>query len=203
MNCRQATKSFLDVELGLAGEETRVAFESHVAGCVACTARVAAERRLTTQLEQLRLETPVEVDLTARVVARVARTAPALREEPSVWQLAWSAGGLVAFLVALLFGLWRLVPAVSVLAGESRTLVTGLWRTLSGLAAPLTALVSTLARMLGGMLRSLAALAQHLQSLEPLIITTVVLCTLTMATCIILVVGRDIRRPRLLEEEPR
>jgi len=203
MNCRQVTNSFLDIELGLAGKDTRLAFESHLAGCVVCTARVTAERQLTRQLEQLRVATPVELDLTARVLARVARTEPAQREEPTVWQLAWSAGGLIAFSVALLFGLWRLVPAVSILTTESRTLFTGLQRTISGLAAPLTALVSTLARMLGGMLRSLAGLAEHLQSLEPLFITTVAFCTVTMATSIILVVGRDIRRPRWIEEEPR
>ncbi len=82
-------------------------------------------------------------------------------------------------------------------------LLSGLGQALSGLAAPLAALGATLARMFGSLLRLLAGVARHLQSLEPLAITIVALCAVTMATGIVLVVGRDMRRPHWIEEEPR
>jgi hypothetical protein len=203
MSCKHARKKFVEVELGLARPALRAALEAHLAGCPACASWAAGERGLTADLALLQSEHPFTVDVSTRVAARVARLEPGAREPIGVPQLAWTSVLVVACGFGLLAGLWRIAPGLPGLVGEVRALAAGMWHALGGLAAPAAALAGTLAKSLGGLLATVGPLLATLKPLQPVVITTITLCAALMATSIVLVVGRDFRRPRWVGEESR
>lgn len=203
MTCRHLRSSFADLELELARPEERIRLEAHLAGCATCASWVAAERRLTASLVSLRTEMPFEIDVTARVRARLGRLAPAARSEVSVREFAWSAAAVGAFSVGLLLGLWRLAPALVPLVAEARATLDALGSAASTLLAPVAALISTAVKASGSLLASLGSVAGAIEALQPVAIGMVVLCALMMTASIVLVVRRDLQRPRWIQEEPR
>jgi hypothetical protein len=203
MRCRTAIKGILDAELALARPAVRAALDAHLAECAPCARLATRERSLTADLSSLRVASPILIDVTARVARHVAGAAPPAREETRLGPLvASTAGGILAG-VALLAGLWRVTPGLWELAGEARTLLAGVWLAASRLAEPAAALAATVARALGGLLASLGPVAESLEALQPVAIVTIAACSLMMVSSIVLVVGRDLMRPRWIREEPR
>jgi membrane protein DedA with SNARE-associated domain len=64
-------------------------------------------------------------------------------------------------------------------------------------------LLEAVAAVPGRLLATLAPLLSALEELQPVAIGMVALCAVMMATCIVLVVGRDMRQPRWIEEGSR
>ena len=203
MNCRTARKTLVDVELTLAAPEARGALATHLVGCAACASLASRERTLTAALSSLRVDCPLTVDVTGRVASRVAGLAPAAYEEVGLRQLAWSATAVVVFGIALLAGLWQMAPGLWGLAGEARKLMAGAWVALSGLLEPAAGWVATVVTSIGRLLAALGPVADTLETLQPVAIVTIVACSVMMVSSIVLVVGRDLMRPRWIREESR
>jgi hypothetical protein len=203
MRCRTARRVRLEAQLGLAAAAALEALASHRASCRDCAALEAAEQSLDAGLAALREERPVEVTVTARVLARIADVTPRPAVPATTAQLAWAAGTAAAFALGLLVGLAQLLPRVPGLAAEARLAATGIWVALGGVFSALEGLAGSLAVLVGRAVRSLTALAGPLESLQPLALATVALCSLMMATSITLVVVRDLRRTRWISQEPR
>ena len=203
MRCGTARRIRLDVALGLASRQTREALAAHLTGCRACACREPAEAALDAGLAALRAAPAVEVEVTARVLARIADARPLPAGPATTGQLAWAAGAASAFALGLLVGLVRLLPDVPVLASEARIAATGIGQALSGLVAAIGGLAGGLAKLLGHAITALAALAGTLESLQPLALATVALSSLMMAASIALVVARDLRHARWIAQEPR
>jgi hypothetical protein len=203
MNCRNARKTLVDVELELAAPEARASLEAHLADCAACASLASRERALTADLASLRVDCPLPVDVSARVATRVAGLTPTPYEEVGFRQLAWSTTAAVAFGIALLFGLWQMAPGLWGLAGETRKLMAGAWAAVAGLLEPVAAWLATVVSWSGRLLATLGPVADTLAKLEPVVIVTIVACSLMMVSSIVLVVGRDLMRPRWIREESR
>lgn len=202
LGCRKARSVFADLELGLGTPGEQAALESHLAACADCEAWADEERQLTATLAGLRIELPFEIDVTGRVATRIESLSPGHGHEVSVREFGWSAALVTACSVGLLLGLWSIAPGFPELVEKARLVGAAIGMTSSALMAPAAALVSTAAKLLGHLLASLGGVAGTLESLQPVAIGTVALCALMMTTSIALVVGRDFRRPRWIEEEP-
>jgi hypothetical protein len=203
MNCRTARKTLVDVELALAAPEARAVLGAHLADCAACTSLAARERALTADLSSLRVDWPFPVDVTARVATRVAGLAPGAHEQVGLRQLAWSTTAVVVFGVALLAGMWQMAPGLWGLAGEGRKLLAGAWTAISGLLEPAAGWIAGIISSIGRLLASLSPVVDSLATLQPVVIVTIVASSVMMVSSIVLVVGRDLMRPRWIREEPR
>lgn len=203
MNCRTARKTLIEVELDLAAPEARSALGAHLADCSACASLASRERAMTADLSSLRVDCPLPVDVTARVATGVAELAPRAHEEVGVRQLAWSTTAAVVFGIALLAGLWKMAPGLWGLAVETRNLMAGAWVALSGLLEPVAAWMANVVSSIGRLLATLGPVADTLATLQPVVIVTIVACSLMMVSSIVLVVGRDLMRPRWIREESR
>ena len=203
MNCRIARKALVDVEIELAAPEARAALEAHLADCAACASLASRERALTADLSSLRVDCPLPVDVTARVAKHVAGLAPGIHEEVGVRQLAWSSTAAAVFGIALLAGFWKMAPELWGLAAEARKLMAGAWVALSGLLEPAAAWIAKAVSSIGRLLAMLGPVADTLATLQPVVIVTIVACSLMMVSSIVLVVGRDLTRPRWIREESR
>lgn len=203
MNCRTARRTLIEDELALAGPEARAALGAHLADCDACASLAARERRLTADLSSLRAELPFPVDVTARVATRVAELVPGARDDVGVKQLAWSAAAVLVFGFALLAGLWQMAPELWGLAGEARKLLAAVGGTLAGLLESAAGLIATVFSSIGRLLAYLGPVADTLETLQPVAIVTIAACAVMMVSSIVLVVGRDLMRPRWIREESR
>lgn len=203
MNCRRAKGVFADHELKLASPWQRSALDDHLGQCPACAAWARRERRLTSALAALDAELPFEVDVTQRVRSGVGRRRALPGREVAFGELAGSAVAAAATLAALGFGLWRLAPMLPRLFAEARLLASAIGSALTTLWSPLATVLSAAARSARTVLTALEPSAGTLETLQAVMIATVALCALTMATSIVLVVGHDLRRSRLIGEETR
>lgn len=203
MNCRTARKTLVKVELELAAPEARAALGAHLADCSACASLSSRERAITAELSSLRVDCPLPVDVTARVAARVAELAPRAHEEVGVRQLAWSTTAAVLFGTALLAGFWKIAPDLWGLAAEARRLMAGAWVALTGLLEPGARWIARVISSIDRLLANLGPVADTLTTLQPVVIATIVACSLMMVSSIVLVVGRDLMRPRWIREESR
>jgi hypothetical protein len=203
MNCRIARKTLVDLEIAPATPEARAALGAHLADCAACASLAVRERALTADLSSLRVDWPIPIDVTARVATHVAGLAPDPHEEVGLRQLAWSTTAVVTFGVAVLAGLWQMAPGLWGLAGETRDLLAGAWVALSGLIEPAAGWIATVVSSIGRLLASLGPVVESLDMLPPVMIVTIVACSLMMVSSIVLVVGRDLTRPRWIREESR
>ena len=181
-------------ELGLVSPARSAGLVAHLESCPECTAWNARERALTDAIAALRVDIPLAVDVSARVVSRVSGTDPAPANQLTAQQLGWFSAVALAFGTVVLVGLWSVLPDLPLLIDTARALLSGADHLVTGLGAPLLALVATLARSAGGALRSFQALYDPLQQVGPLAIAMIALCTTMMVASILLVLGRDLRR---------
>jgi anti-sigma factor RsiW len=201
MSCQSARTAFAELELELLAPAERAVLDSHLGRCTACSEWVASERRLSAALAALRVEAPFEIDVTRRVAARISGPGSGREPEVSVREFGWSAALVALGSVGLLLGFWGIAPALPTFVEKLKLAGAAVGSTGSALLAPVVALITTGAKSLGHLLASIGAVAGTLESLQPVAIATVALCAVMMATSIALVVGRDLRRPRWLEEE--
>ena len=96
-----------------------------------------------------------------------------------------------------------MAPGLWGLAGEARKLMAGVWVALSGLLEPAAGWIATVVTSIGRLLAALGPVADTLETLQPVAIVTIAACSVMMVSSIVLVVGRDLMRPRWIREEPR
>jgi len=200
VRCSTARRRRLDVELSLATPAERAAWEAHVSACPACAAWTERERSLTAALTSCAGRAPIEIDVTARVMAELSRVGPAPREAFSTRLLAWWLSLTALGGVALVAAFWALLPDAASLGGDARLMILAVGRVFGGLSVPLAGVVSALSGAAGALAALLRTVLSTLKSLEPAAVATVVCCTVTMTATIVVVLGRDLRRPRWLEE---
>jgi hypothetical protein len=191
MLCRSARSALVDSEGGALGARRRARLDRHLARCPVCAAEELAGRQIAEELARLRVAPPFEIDVRARVAARIAASAPGRRAEVSAAQLAWAIGGgsaVVALLVAFSAGgpvdpasAWR----------EAASAAGGLGRAMAPVGTLIAGLASAAAQMLGALIAAAAGLAAPLRSLA-WVATGFAMAT--MAATIALVVGRDVLR---------
>ena len=158
---------------------------------------------LERMLTALREELPFEIDVSARVASGLEQLHPAALDRLPRRELAWSGGIAASIATALLVGLWQLAPSLPLMAIRARTLAGTLYSAISTLASPFEGFVAGTAKLLGDLVASFGKIAGSLENLQPVAILMVAVCTLMMAASIVLVVGRDIRRPHLVDEDFR
>ena len=187
-------------ELGLVSSTRSAALAAHLESCRECTELQTRERALTDAIAALRIELPLAVDVSARVVSRVSGADPAPADQLTAQQAGWFSAVALAFGTVMLVGLWSVLPDLPLLVDTARALLSGADHLVTGLGAPLLAFVATLARSAGGALRSLKALYDPLQQVAPVAIGMIALCTTIMTACILLVLGRDLKRHQWTRE---
>ncbi len=190
-------------ELGLVPAARSAALAAHLESCRECAAWDAREQALTDAILGLRVELPFQVDVSARVISRLAGVDPAHADQLTTRQAGWFSAVAVAFGTALLIGLWKVAPDLPLLADTARAMLAVAGHIVTGLGGPLLAFVATLARSAGGTILSFKALYGPLQQAGPVAIATIALCTTMMAASILLVLGRDLTRHRWTRENER
>jgi hypothetical protein len=148
--------------------------------------------RLTTDLAALGAEPHFAVDVTQRVMSSLADARPGRADVPA-GQLGWAAAAAVAGGLAILAGLWPLLPDLYRIAGEGWAMASGLRLVVTQMVllggSVLSAAITALARVADG----LAPLVSLLQGLQPIALGALTACVLIMTSTIVLVVGRDLR----------
>ena len=200
MRCKTARKKLLHDELGLVSATGSADLAAHLESCPECAAWNARERALTDAIAALRVELPLAVDVSARVISRVSAADPGPANQLTAREAGWVSAVAFAFGTALVVGLWKVAPDLPLLAHTARAMLSGAEHIVTGLGAPLLAFVATLARSVGGTLRSFQVLYGPLQQLGPVAVATIALCTTMMAASILLVLGRDLKRHRWARE---
>jgi hypothetical protein len=200
MQCRSARRSLIERELGLLSGESLSALDAHLGGCAACAARERADAALTADLLALRVEAPLPIDVSERVIAELPPAPPTGYEELRAQPFGWAVAGAVASAIALVWGLWELAPAVPAVAQSVGSLLVGAKSLATSAIVPIVTLASASARMLANLL---GAATPVFRSLQP-IATTAILASFAMMTCTIaLVVARDLRKPQPIYEDCR
>jgi len=167
---------------------------------------LAAARELEDDLRSLGalrlLEAPAEVDVTARVMARIATIEPA-GEAPRDRALAWS--GIGATVAAA-----GLVPVLLAEFPAGVRLARGVWGALLELRPVAAATAETAARLaatglgLGARLAWALPEALRLSPLSSLLALELAACSAIMICTVASVVGRDLRRSaEMRRKEPR
>ncbi len=190
-------------ELGLVSATDSAALAAHLESCPECAAWNAREQALTAAIAALRVELPLPVDVSARVISRVSAADPAPADQLTAQQAGWFSAVAFAFGAVLLVGLWKVAPDLPLLADTARAMLSGADHIVTGLGAPLLAFVATLARSAGGTIRSFKVLYGPLQQVAPVAVAAIALCTTMMAASILLVLGRDLKRHRWTRESER
>jgi hypothetical protein len=200
MRCRSARRSLIERDLSLLSDESLTALDAHLGGCARCAARARADAALTADLLALRVEAPLPIDVTERVVAELPAAPPTGYEELRAQPFGWAVAGAVASAIALVWGLWELAPALPAVAQHVGSLFQGAKPLATAAVGPIVTLASALARLLANLL---GAATPVLRSLQP-IATTAILASFAMMTCTIaLVVVRDLRKPHPVHEDCR
>lgn len=195
MNCRRARAAAIDRGLGVLPPDRRAALEAHLAGCGACARAMRAEERLVAELAALGEAPPLDVDVTARVLAAIGPPGGRPREEVSGRQLAWTgvAAAVAAVAVAASFG--GQLPKIEALWQSGTTVVFNVLGFADALLDPLGALVAAGLGLLGALAGWLFELASGASRLAPFARFTVTLCYAVVASTVTLVLIRDLRRP--------
>jgi hypothetical protein len=207
MRCSEARDALLDRELDreldrkLAPGPTPAdtALRAHLAACSECASRASAERLLSEALRELRFDPPPTVDVTERVMQGLPELGRGHPDEVSVRQLGWAAAAAVLCGLALLAGLWRMLPDLSGPAREIWASAASLRHALGSIGSVTATLVSSGLKTTGRLLEGLAPVAGALQGLEPVVIAALATCAAVMAGTIVVVVGRDLRTRGLTE----
>jgi hypothetical protein len=198
--------AILESRLGVLPAVLREPLGQHLSKCRACGAEYRRDLALDLDLAMLRLRSPTEVDVTARVLREIAELRPRRGREVRGWQLvgatAAAAAALAAVLLVAVQGIPTLLPGalweVRLLLGGSATVVPALTRPLTGLRLAL--------KSLGGVaLDLLEAATRVAHSLAPVSQAMMALCLAAMASVATFVIARDLRLLRHLPsgKEPR
>ena len=154
-------------------------------------------------LSALRVEPWFAVDVTTRVMLELAAAPAPRRNEVTPLQLGWA--GSVAFVagVGLIVGLWALVPELTRLASAAWGQLSAASGLMSAATTFIAALLSAATKTGAGLFVAARALATSVAELKQVAVVTLILCSAMMTTVIVLVVGRDLRRVTLIQEDPR
>jgi hypothetical protein len=193
MRCSPARKAYLFDDRA----------SGHLERCVRCRAWIRDQDGIDLALAALRGDVPWDVDIGARVAARIAALERPGRDRRAGRQLAWAAGAGLAAAAAIAMLAWLRLPDPALILAEARALAVALGETARALASPLPPLVAAAARLLPRMLEAAAALLGAAAGLRGAATAAIAACAATMAAIVLLVVGRDVRRHHLLREEER
>jgi len=194
MDCRRFKREQIAVDLGL--EQASADLRGHEQACRDCRDWVKREQLIADSLREIRRAPAPDVNVVARVSQEI-RTADARPARAARWSLV----ALPLATLAMLIGLWNSgIRAQPLLESAVRALLFG--RQLAeNLWTPLATLLRAAGRLVLTLLTALADALDSLGSLEPWFVGTAALCTLMMATSVLLVVGRDIGRHRVERED--
>jgi hypothetical protein len=183
----------LQRELGLLAAAEVGELGRHLTDCDGCATRARQAAVISAGLRSLRRDYPFEIDVTARVAARVA--GPYRTEPASVAELAWASAVAVAGAIAALLALpWLLAPLGSVL--ETLWLFGSATR---GCVRPLLALIEVPLRLLWACAETLVQLAPGLRPWRAVLETAAVWTGIVMSITTLSVIVRDARwRPHRL-----
>ena len=194
-SCRRARVAAIERGLGLLASHREAALERHLVGCSACAQALRAEELLIEGLAALGRTPRLEVDAAARVLAEIGPVGRIPREDVPAWQLGWAGAaaalGAVVMLVSLA-GQWQQIEALLV---SGATITSKLLGFADVLVAPVVAVLSFLARLLGVLGETLFDLASRASRLEPFARIAVSLGYGVMASTVVLVLFKDLRRP--------
>jgi predicted anti-sigma-YlaC factor YlaD len=197
MRCAKAKLLWIERDLGQGAPVSSSALEAHIARCAACSVWVVRAGEVGRDLRALRTEPPYTVDVTARVLREVAAWPRPRSEEPRAVILAWSSLGALTTAAGLLLGLASRLPAGARAAH-------GAWLALAGFGSALAGLAeSILAPALHLLVRGAAALPSSAPGSAAVIQLAIAVAALAMTSTVVIVVGRDFRRPGVVREEPR
>jgi len=192
VRCREVRSLLRERRLGLLPEDRRAVLDEHVAGCDACALERGFERDLAVGLASLRESAPLQIDVTARVMAAIGSEAvpqPA-RARRRLFLAAAAAAVPVAVLMSVLLPRAPSLGEITILAKDVIVAAgSGLVRML-GLLAPLASAVATFVRPLGVLLAAVAPAAQ----------VATAICLVSMALVTVAVLGRDWMRPLARKE---
>ena len=194
MNCRKARSAAIWRELGRLPASRSSALDLHLQECSACADALKAEQRMIAELALLGAA-PVEVDVAARVMAAIEPHDRVSRDEVPARQLGWAAvaAGLGALIVAASFG--GQLPKIEALLQSGAAIALNLLGFADALLAPVWALISIPFRLLGAVGEWLIGLAPQASRALPFARAGVAFGYLVMASTVLLVVIRDLRRP--------
>jgi hypothetical protein len=181
--------------LGLLAPADELALRLHLEGCPDCAAEERIERLLRGELSALREEIPCALDVHARVMPRIRSLRGVEREEVPARHLGWAGALAAACFVALLGGLWLLLPELPALVRVTSGLISSLGSAALILSASLLTLIALPFKLIGIAIDTLEALGPLASWLEPVGLSAVGLSYAAMAATITLVVGRDLKRP--------
>ncbi len=192
MRCARARRLLLDRELGHVDPTLGAVLERHLETCPGCARESRLDMLVVADLALLRGEPTFELDVSDRVMTRVRELETVGRAEVPVWQLGWSTAAAVLTAVALVGGLWVMLP--DLLHGARQLLaVAGSFRNAAmALTAPLIGLLEVPLRLLWSLAGALRAGSPLLNGLQPVGVGLGVLAFLVMTTTIGYVVGRDL-----------
>jgi hypothetical protein len=181
--------------LGLLAPADELALRRHLESCPDCAAEERIERLLRDELSSLRQEIPHPVDVRTRVMPRIHTLVGVAREEVPARHLGWAGALAATCSVALLAGLWLLLPELPALLRVTGGLISSLGSAALVLSASLLTLIALPFKLIGIAIDTLGSLGPVASRLEPVGLVAVGLSYAAMAATITLVVGRDLKRP--------
>ena len=194
MRCARARSAIVQRQLSLLSPREQVDLERHLRDCAACSAEAELEGRLAGDLLSLREEYPLELDVSRRVMAEIARTGEPERREVPDRQLVWSAIAATVATAALLATAKQFLPivpealqAMQVLASSALTVVTEV-------ARPVLALLAIPFKLLGILLESVGGLSPLVDAGRPAMTSMTIVSCVLMTLTTFYVVGRDLRQ---------
>ena len=175
--------------------------ERHLERCPGCAAADRAERELTSWLTARPAGGPPAVDVTARVMRTLQQQTPPARAEVGASQLAWASACAAAAAIALALSVNWIRPELSGVAVACWELLGSLRPVGAQVISLAASLVAIPVKLSGDLLAGLAPLGSILQRVQPLAAAAVTLAVAAMTGSIVFIVGRDLRSPRLAQEE--
>lgn len=192
--CSVARRLILDRETGSLDPRQAGSLDEHLASCAACGAEARASLRMAGDLLRLRRDPATDLDVAARVMARIAVGGPVARQDVPQRQIGWVAAAVVAVALAVLVTAVAQAPVLLDGIETSGDAAHGLVTALSAFAS---AARRTLGTMGGALLDAwalggawLAAVGRRLPSFPSLTLAAIVLVTVTT----VLVLRRDLHR---------
>lgn len=187
LRCADLDRLLLERELGLLDAVELEELQHHLTACSGCTDRTHQTETISTSLRGLHRDYPFEIDITARVAARIAGAGRA--EASSEAELAWASLVAVTGTIAVVFALpWLFEPLGATLHA--------LWLFASaarGCVRPLLVLAEVPLRLLWAGAATLVQLAPGLAPWRSVLETAAVWTGVVMLITTLSVILRDAR----------
>lgn len=203
MECRKARASFVEWELSLLPPDAERAILAHLETCSECAALARSERVLSAGLLRLRVETPFQVDVAARVMVEISRLGRPAPPRVPARHFGWASAAAVLVASVLLGIAGASLPEVRQALVAGLLAVLDLGQAMGTAVSPLAPYVQAMGRILLTLGRAAGDLLAATTHLEPLARPAVVFSAMAALALSSLVIGRDLvaRSPRATAKE--